>query len=228
MAMNYDGMSDNYSSAVDGINLAFTVVFILEMLLKLAALDFQYFTSSWNNFDFAIVMLSIVDLVLSNIGNSISFLKVGPQFARVLRVLRVSRLFKLMKAKQLQGINKIFKTLIFSLPSLLNVLVLLMLIYFIFAVLAVFLFKDYPVEDKANYQNDYFNFNTFHNAFLTLFVLSTGESWPSFMYQYGKSGTDALVAQAVLHCLHLLDHDCDDQRVPADRHAAVRRVLLQQ
>jgi Ion transport protein len=138
----------------------------------------------------------IVDIVLSNIGNSISFLKVGPQFARVLRVLRVSRLFKLMKAKQLQGINKIFKTLIFSLPSLMNVLVLLFLIYFIFAVLAVFLFKDYKVADKDIYQNEIFNFNTFHNALLTLFVLSTGEDWPSFMYEYGaNSGIDTLISQ---------------------------------
>lgn len=100
-----------------------------------------------------------------------------------------------MKAKALTGIKKIFKTLIFSLPSLLNVLVLLFLIYFIFAVLAVFLFKNYPVENKA-YQTAYFNFNTFHNALLTLFVLSTGEDWPTYMYQYGKSGTDALIAQA--------------------------------
>jgi uncharacterized membrane protein len=77
-----------------------------------------------------------------------------------------------------------------------NVLVLLMLIYFIFAVLAVFIFKNYPVDDPENYQNEYYNFNTFHNAFLTLFVLSTGENWPGFMYQYGKSGLDKLVSQA--------------------------------
>ena len=58
MAMNYDGMSDNYSAIVDGINMAFTVIFIIEMIMKLIALDFQYFTSSWNNFDFCIVILS--------------------------------------------------------------------------------------------------------------------------------------------------------------------------
>jgi hypothetical protein len=63
MAMNYDGMSDNYSTVVENINLAFTIVFIIELILKLAALDFQYFTSSWNNFDFAIVMLSIFCLI---------------------------------------------------------------------------------------------------------------------------------------------------------------------
>ena len=61
MAMNYDGMSDQYSEIVDAINLAFTVIFIIEMTLKLIALDFQYFTSSWNNFDFAIVILSKLD-----------------------------------------------------------------------------------------------------------------------------------------------------------------------
>lgn len=62
MAMNYDGMSDSYAEVVDGINLAFTSIFILEMILKLIALDFQYFTSSWNNFDFCIVWLSKLDI----------------------------------------------------------------------------------------------------------------------------------------------------------------------
>lgn len=60
MAMNYDGMSDQYAEVVDAINLAFTAIFIVELILKLIALDFQYFTSSWNNFDFCIVILSIL------------------------------------------------------------------------------------------------------------------------------------------------------------------------
>ena len=58
MSASYEGMSDNYSLVLDDINLAFTVVFMIEMTLKLIALDFQYFSSNWNNFDCSIVILS--------------------------------------------------------------------------------------------------------------------------------------------------------------------------
>jgi hypothetical protein len=58
MAMVYDGMSDEYSDALDNVNLGFTVVFIMEMILKLIAYEFQYFQVSWNIFDFCIVFMS--------------------------------------------------------------------------------------------------------------------------------------------------------------------------
>ena len=196
MGMVYETMSTEYSTVMENINTGFTVIFALEMILKLIALDFQYFKSNWNNFDFAIVVLSLLDLVLETAGSSISWLKTGPQYARLLRVLRVTRLFKLMKAKQLDGINKIIKTLIFSFPSLLNVLVLLFLVYFIFSVLAVFLFKSEVVTDTY-YYNELWNFNNFHLALMTLFRCSTGEDWPGFMYLYtSDSSTSILQARA--------------------------------
>lgn len=58
MAMVYDGMSDQYSDALDNINLGFTVVFVVELVLKLIAYELQYFQVSWNIFDFCIVFLS--------------------------------------------------------------------------------------------------------------------------------------------------------------------------
>lgn len=78
---------------------------------------------NWNIFDFTIVGMSIIDLLLDTIGtSSISALKNAPNLIRVLRVLRVTRLFKLMKTKQLEGISKIINTIKFSFPSLMNVL----------------------------------------------------------------------------------------------------------
>jgi hypothetical protein len=187
MAMAYENMSDEYREAMSYVNLAFTIIFLLEMIVKLIALDVQYFMNKWNNFDFVIVMLSLVDLLMEYIGNSVSFLKVGPQFARVLRVLRVSRLFKLMKAKQLDGINRIIKTLIFSFPSLMNVLVLLFLLYFIFSVLACFLFDNSSVSNPE-YNGELWGFRNFHISLMTLFRCSTGEDWPTFMYLYAEEG----------------------------------------
>jgi hypothetical protein len=58
MGFVYETMSDGYKQILDYINIGFTVVFVIEFILKIVALDFQYFTSSWNNFDFTIVILS--------------------------------------------------------------------------------------------------------------------------------------------------------------------------
>ena len=191
MAMNYEFMSTSYIDMLNNVNLGFTAVFTMEFIIKVVALDFQYFTTSWNIFDFSIVMLSLVDILVSQIGSGKSdnpILTQAPQIAKMLRVLRVSRLFKLMKAKQLKGINKIVKTIVFSFPSLMNVMVLLLLVYFIFSVLAVFLFSGtVPRDDSFN--NDLFNFDNFHMAMITLFRCSTGENWPQFMFYYGETGS---------------------------------------
>ena len=100
MALVFEGSSDKYKSVLEGINYFFTSVFILEMLFKLTALGFKgYWINGWNKFDFFVVMASIIDIILGIVtsGGS-SFLRVGPQLARVVRVLRVSRLLKLIKS----------------------------------------------------------------------------------------------------------------------------------
>jgi hypothetical protein len=86
------------------------------------------------------VISSLIDLALSNFSTSgLSFLRVGPQLARIMRVLRVSRLLRLVG--KLKGLQALIQTITFSLPTLFNVSALLMLNYFIFAVLGVFLFN---------------------------------------------------------------------------------------
>ena len=125
MALPYEGASNSYSNAINDINFFFTAVFIFECLAKSIGLGFRrYLLNPWNKFDFFVVASSIVDIIMNIIGNgSFSFLRIGPQLARVVRVLRVSRLIKLVK--NFPGLQKIMQTLLFSLPSLLNVLALL-------------------------------------------------------------------------------------------------------
>ena len=46
-----------------------------------------YFHKGWNQFDFFVVMTSILDIVLEYSGaETLTFLKVGPQLARIFRV----------------------------------------------------------------------------------------------------------------------------------------------
>lgn len=171
LAMVYSTMNPVYSQFLTILGLIFTGVFILEMCLKVVALGFMaYIESNWNKFDFVIVMFSILDILLTNAIN-IQGVSIYPLIGRIMRILRVSRIFKMLKSKKLEGINKIIKTLFYSIPAILNVTLVLMLVYFIYAVLGVFLFKSTDAQ-----------FNNFGSAVLYLFISSTGENWPEFMY----------------------------------------------
>lgn len=67
-----------------------------------------------------------------------------------------------------------FNTFIVTLPALVNVGGLLLLLLYLYSVLGVFLFA----EVKRNgMMNDVINFESFFNAFITLFIIATGDSW---------------------------------------------------
>lgn len=80
MALPYDTMSTSYEATVENINLFFTCVFIIEMVLKMIAFGFRgYWINDWNKFDFFVVMSSIIDIIMNQLGNQLgSFLRVGP------------------------------------------------------------------------------------------------------------------------------------------------------
>ena len=104
MAITYDGSSAEYQDALEIINTAFTGIFILEATIKLIGLGPKdYFHSTWNRFDFCIVIASILEFMLELFsGSDFSLLRLGPQLIRVVRVLRVTRMFRLVRA--LKGI----------------------------------------------------------------------------------------------------------------------------
>ena len=67
---------------------------------------------------------------------------------------------------------------------------LLMLIFFMFAVLGVSMFQNVTGSDDVYtllmLDAQYKNFINFHSGFITIFVISTGESWPLAMYDVGR------------------------------------------
>lgn len=174
----YFGMSEAYSTALDVINLIFTVIFLLEAGVKLLAQGCNgYFAQSWNVFDFVVVICSLVEIAISSaLSGQAKLLRVAPQMVRVARVLRISRLFRL--ARFLSDLQALLQAVIYALPSILNVFLLLLLIYFVYAVLGVFLF--YDMHPTVNL-DDYFNFRSFPRALLLVIRMSTGENWSLMM-----------------------------------------------
>ena len=182
MAVGYEGSSPTYDQVLQVLNLIFSGIFFIEAVLKLIAFKLSYFKSGWNCFDFLVVFFSILDILMTQFASGLSFLRVGPQLARIMRVLRVSRLLRLIN--KMDGLRALIQTITFSLPTLFNVSALLILNYFIFAVLGVFLFGEVYEGDQIN---PWMNFNNFGKAIIMLFRCSTGEDWNRVMFDLSKT-----------------------------------------
>ena len=129
--------------------MVFAGVFTLEAILKLIALDWDYFKEGWNIFDFTIVLGSLTGVVLNMFLTNINFGQATSLF-RAFRVFRVIRLIKRAKSLRIM-----FTTLVVTLPALINVGGLLLLLIFLYSVLGVFLFAEVkiqaPLHDYANF-----------------------------------------------------------------------------
>ena len=183
MALTYEGCSENYSNFLKSFNYLFNFIFMFECLLKLIAYGIKpYFYSSWNKFDFVIVMVSILDIVIADIdGIDASFLKTF-QIIRVLKVIRVIRVIRLVKI--LKELEKLIQTFQWSFSALVNILILMILIFSIIALIGCYLYDGDRYEnykDKFAYINEYYNFDNFYSAYLLIFRCSTGENWNNIM-----------------------------------------------
>uniref|UniRef100_A0A672VB43 Voltage-dependent L-type calcium channel subunit alpha n=1 Tax=Strigops habroptila TaxID=2489341 RepID=A0A672VB43_STRHB len=66
LAMQHYGQSKLFNDAMDIMNMVFTGVFTVEMVLKLIAFKPKhYFTDAWNTFDALIVVGSVVDIAIT-------------------------------------------------------------------------------------------------------------------------------------------------------------------
>lgn len=184
MAVAYEGASETYMDSLEKANFAFTLVFCAEALVKITGVGIRpYFRSRWNRFDFSVVMASLADLAIGYFYHSEqSFLRIGPQLARVFRVLRVSRLFRIFKA--LKSLEDLIAIISHSITAILNVFSLSLLIYFIYAILGVFLFHK---VGAGQILDEYSNFHNFGMAMTVLFRVSTGEEWHFIMYDCQRS-----------------------------------------
>lgn len=80
MSMAYETQSREQDYFLKQINLTFMIVFIVEAVFKLLAFGIRgYFKSGWNQFDFFVVVSSIVDFVMLNTNQrSLQGLSAGP------------------------------------------------------------------------------------------------------------------------------------------------------
>ena len=64
MAIMYEGSGTTVQSFIELTNYIFTTIFIIEAALKIFVFGWAYFKTSWNKFDFFVVISSILDIIL--------------------------------------------------------------------------------------------------------------------------------------------------------------------
>ncbi|XP_006890650.1 PREDICTED: sodium channel protein type 5 subunit alpha isoform X6 [Elephantulus edwardii] len=173
MALEHYNMTTEFEEMLQVGNLVFTGIFTAEMTFKIIALDpYYYFQQGWNIFDSIIVILSLMELGLSRMGN-----------LSVLRSFRLLRVFKL--AKSWPTLNTLIKIIGNSVGALGNLTLVLAIIVFIFAVVGMQLFgknysdQSYRISDSGLLPR--WHMMDFFHAFLIIFRILCGE-WIETMW----------------------------------------------
>ena len=155
----------------DILNYIFTLIFTLEAIIRLLAIGKAYFKDSWNTFDFVVVVLSLLSLIIT----FLSSIKLGGA-TTIIRAFRIMRVFRLVK--KAKSLRVVFNSFIYTLPALANVGGLLLLLLYLYSIIGVILFGSIK---RNGILADNLNFETFPKAFVTLFTVATGDSWDQVM-----------------------------------------------
>ncbi|XP_028626843.1 cation channel sperm-associated protein 1 [Grammomys surdaster] len=149
-----------YFMVMDSIFLS---IYVLEAVLKLIGLGLEYFYDPWNNLDFFIMVMAVLDFVLLQI-NSLSYSFYNHSLFRILKVFKSMRALRAIRVLRrlsiLTSLHEVTGTLSESLPSITAILTLMFTCLFLFSVVLRALFKN---SDPKR----------FHNIFTTLFTLFT-------------------------------------------------------
>lgn len=134
---------------------AVTIVFAVEIGLKLLVYRLQFFKLGWNWFDFIVVGISLIPG-----GTAFSVL-------RALRVLRVLRLLHVVPT-----MRRITEALLSALPGMGAILAILGLVFYVSTVMATYLFS-------GSQNSDYFT--DLGASALAMFEVLTMEGWNDIM-----------------------------------------------
>ncbi|KAE9001800.1 Sodium channel protein type 5 subunit alpha [Phytophthora rubi] len=177
MAAQFFGESTLQASVINVVNEIFAVVFTMEAVMKLVAFGWEYFEDQWNQFDFFVVLGTLLSVVVEMItGTSVRSL------AMLVRVFRVTRILRLVKASK--SIRQILVTLYIALPGLSNITSILFLMLFIYSTMGVQIFAKVALSDNID---SHANFQDFGNGFLFLLRAATGEAWNSCMHDLASN-----------------------------------------
>uniref|UniRef100_A0A4W3JYG5 Sodium channel protein n=1 Tax=Callorhinchus milii TaxID=7868 RepID=A0A4W3JYG5_CALMI len=172
LLLSIDYYKAPYSNALEKGNTVLSIIFVIEAILKITALNpLPYVQNGWNAFDFIIVLLSCLEWALSTI--NIPTLKLS-----MIRSLRMLRVFKL--AKNWRTLNILITIIFKSMREMGNLTVIVIIVIYIFTVIgmhSIFFVFYYPMFSR----DIVWNFTGFYNSFIMVFRILCGE-WIEPLY----------------------------------------------
>ncbi|XP_075830706.1 cation channel sperm-associated protein 1 [Microtus pennsylvanicus] len=165
-----------YFMVLDSIFLS---IYVIEAVLKLIALGLEYFYDPWNNLDFFIMVMAVLDFVLIQI-NSLSYSFYNHSLFRILKVFKSMRALRAIRVLRrlsiLTSLHEVTGTLRGSLPSITAILTLMFTCLFLFSVVLRALFRQ---SDPKRFQNIF-------TTLFTLFTMLTLDDW-SLIYMDSRA-----------------------------------------
>ncbi len=154
-AQTYPELSPRVESALDLLDGAFYLVFIAELLIRIASYGkrpWMFFTNGWNVFDFIIIGGALIPAVREH--------------ATVLRLFRLARLARIIRV--LPGARMLIRTVSRALPAVGSMVLATVVLLFMYAMIGWGLFGAALPDD----------WGTAGTAMVTLFVMLTLENLP--------------------------------------------------
>jgi hypothetical protein len=173
----YPAHREEVQNVLDDINLVFTILFTLEVVVKIIGLGIRPFgRDRFNIFDLLIVLVSLMEIFLSDGGGSFS-------------ALRAFRLFRIFKLFRVGDLRVLIDSIAFTVMTIGNYVILLILFVYVYALLGMQFFagrlkfdKETNLPDMVNGVSPRANFDTLGWSSLTIFQILIGDNWNSIMY----------------------------------------------
>ncbi|XP_042167080.1 cation channel sperm-associated protein 1 isoform X7 [Oncorhynchus tshawytscha] len=188
-----------FFSALDS---AFLAIYLMECVLKLLVWGRLYFKNPWNDLDFFIITMSLIDFLLPLIESTGNFS--GGQASTIFRILklfkgvRAIRAFRVLRTiRFLQNLQSIVSTCLQSLQSMGAIIILMFTFLFMFAVIFREMFNE----------SDPHRFGTMFRTIFTLFQLLTLDDW-AFIYSTSRDNGERGNTTSI-HC-------CPRRQLPDD------------
>lgn len=172
------------------MNMIFSTIFFIEMVLKLLALGFKnYIKDSFNIFDAVVVILSSIDI-------AVMFLFYGKDSGSnsaisALRAFRLLRIFKL--AKTWKDFQELLKTIGNTLKDISNFSILLLIFMFTYTLLGLEVFSgkvkfnEMNEPDLVNGVSPYSNFDDFLLGITSVFIVLANDGWTIIFFDHYRS-----------------------------------------
>ncbi|KAB0407459.1 hypothetical protein E2I00_007631 [Balaenoptera physalus] len=115
-----------YFMALDSV---FLCIYVVEAVLKIIALGLKYFLDPWNNLDFFIMVMAVLDFMLMQFNSSSMHMVYNQSIFRIFKVFKSLRALRAIRVLRrlsfLTSLQEVTGTLARSLPSITAILILM-------------------------------------------------------------------------------------------------------